>query len=328
MTGTENLTSTAIGLIGIHRAGIEARDLGIDVAKTRKALLGLTRSRRYWGGFGLVLWANAVWDWMPVGSLQERCEMALCELPDRLSAMTTMQVAWLASGLLHEWKKRGNARTQDWSHLTLRELASRLMPESRLMRHASDRAPLTARLRQNVANFADQVYAIQTLAFAEIAFGGGTWLKRAVQLADRNVALQGPLGQWWWHFDARRGRVLQRYPVYAVHQHAMAPMALLAVTSAGGPSYENWIRRSQDWIHDNESSTSLVDRGAHTVWRDVEPRENALARRRRHARSLLGIEDVSSPRLAVNRETRPYEWAWCLYAGATASGPARKGHLR
>ena len=36
-----------------------------------------------------------------------------------------------------------------------------------------------------------------------------------------------PHGQWWWHYDVRDGSVVERYPVYSVHQHAMAPMALL-----------------------------------------------------------------------------------------------------
>lgn len=328
VVGTEELTSTAIALVGIHRAGLDPHDLGIDLPRTREALIRTTLSRRYWGGFGLVVWANSVWDWMPVGSLQERCELALCELPQRLPSMTTMQVAWLATGLLHEWKKRGDARTHDWSRLTLRELSSRRERASGLMRHASDRAPLTTRIRKNVANFADQIYAIQAFACAEQAFGGGEWLTYATELASRNVALQGPLGQWWWHFDARQGRVLQRYPVYSVHQHAMAPMALMAVTAAGGPSWESAVRRGQDWIHDNETGASLVDNATKTVWRNLEPLESAMGRRRRHARSLLGIEEANPPsKLVVNRETRPYEWAWCLYAGAIAAKTVRKGHL-
>lgn len=328
VVGTESVTSTAISLVGIHRAGLDPRDLGIDVSRTREALVRSMRSQRYFGGLGLVVWANSVWDWMPVGALQEHCGMALCELPQRLPSMTTMQVAWLASGLLHEWRQHGDARTHDWSSLTLRELSSRRERSSGLMRHASEGAPLVARVRKNVANFADQIYATQAFAFAETAFGGGEWLKHASVLAARNVALQGPLGQWWWHFDARRGRVLQRYPVYSVHQHSMAPMALLAVTAAGGPSWGSAIRRGHDWIHDNETGTSLVDDAAKTVWRNVEPQENGLARRHRHARSLLGIEETSpAAKLVVNRETRPYEWAWCLYAGAVAAGTLRKGHL-
>ncbi len=35
----------------------------------------------------------------------------------------------------------------------------------------------------------------------------------------------------------------------------------------------------------------------------------------------------SAARLTVNRETRPYEWAWCLYAGAIAGGQTRERHV-
>ena len=52
----------------------------------------------------------------------------------------------------------------------------------------------------------------------------------------RSVARQGPAGQWWWHYDRRTGRVVERYPVYAVHQDAMAPMALLALERRGAAS--------------------------------------------------------------------------------------------
>jgi hypothetical protein len=30
--------------------------------------------------------------------------------------------------------------------------------------------------------------------------------------------------------------------------------------------------------------------------------------------------DEPSPVLKVNYETRPYEWAWCIYAAAIAGG--------
>ena len=55
--------------------------------------------------------------------------------------------------------------------------------------------------------------------------------------------LQGPDGQWWWHYDTRTGKVVEGYPVYSVHQDSMAPMALLDLEDAGGPQHSEAITR-------------------------------------------------------------------------------------
>jgi hypothetical protein len=45
--------------------------------------------------------------------------------------------------------------------------------------------------------------------------------------------------------------------------------------------------------------------------------------------ALVGLRAPAdrTPRLVLNRETRPYEWAWCLFAEAVLCGPARPGHV-
>jgi hypothetical protein len=37
--------------------------------------------------------------------------------------------------------------------------------------------------------------------------------------------------------------------------------------------------------------------------------------------------DDTAPRLRLNREIRPYEWGWLLYATAIEATPAPPGHL-
>ena len=77
--------------------------------------------------------------------------------------------------------------------------------------------------------FADFVYPIQALSHYHMALGCPEAMDAATRCADRMCKLQGPAGQWWWHFDVRTGQGVERYPVYAVHQEAMAPMALRAL---------------------------------------------------------------------------------------------------
>ena len=71
----------------------------------------------------------------------------------------------------------------------------------------------------------------------------------ARQCAQHICALQGKSGQWWWHYDYRTGEILEGYPVYSVHQDAMAPMALLALEEAGGGDYWAPIAKGLQWLY-------------------------------------------------------------------------------
>ena len=73
----------------------------------------------------------------------------------------------------------------------------------------------------------------------------------------------------------------------------------------------------------------MVDEKHETIWRDIDRIEHRLRTVARHARSIIGWEsrDREPLRLKVNYETRPYEWAWCLYAGAIEMAAPRGGHI-
>ena len=45
------------------------------------------------------------------------------------------------------------------------------------------------------------------------------------------------MGEWPWHYDSVTGRVVSRYPVFSVHQHAMGPMMLFAASEATGVDF-------------------------------------------------------------------------------------------
>jgi hypothetical protein len=101
----------------------------------------------------------------------------------------------------------------------------------------------------------------------------------------------------------------------------MAPMALLALKAAGGPDNAAAIAKSKSWLFDNELNATLVDEVNGTIWRDIEYAESGVASLVRQARSIMSVKnDTPNPTLHVNYETRPYEWAWCLYAAAIAGG--------
>jgi hypothetical protein len=176
--------------------------------------------------------------------------------------------------------------------------------------------------RAHVSCFADFVYPLQSLAIFHRITGDRVAFDAAVRCSEQMVRMQGPDGQWWWHFDCRTGEVIERYPVYSVHQHGMAPMALFALEDAGGPTYHPAIVKSLEWLaHAPEIGHSLIDDQFDVIWRKVARREpRKLARRLQAGVSYIhpaarigGIDRVMPPR-AIDYECRPYELGWLLYA--------------
>ncbi|MFC7476520.1 hypothetical protein ACFQS7_19285 [Dankookia sp. GCM10030260] len=323
--GTESITSSAICLIGLSRAGIPLRAVVDDPVELCIHLAARVREEAYPGGIGLVLWANsAIGAAAPLALLAE-AGLDPVTLEQAIPGLTTMEVAWLASGLLHA----DIASLRPACCAALRELDERLHPGTLVFRHAGAAAPLRHRLRGRIANFADQVYPLQALAFAAIAHGDAERRNLAERCGARLVAAQGPLGQWWWHHDASTGEVIERYPVYSVHQHSMAPMALRALAVAGGRCHAAAAARSRAWLHANELGIDMVEPASGIIWRSIERDEGSVGHRLRQSRILLAspAAEPAQPRFRLNREIRPYEWGWLLYATAIEASAAPGGHI-
>jgi hypothetical protein len=134
--------------------------------------------------------------------------------------------------------------------------------------------------------------------------------------------LQGPKGQWWWHYDGRTGQVVERYPVYSVHQDAMAPMALFTLAEACGGDHSGSIEKGLRWLTDPpERAGSLINTERNVIWRKVARREPRrlvrslqAATSRMHPSLRMPGVDVVFPPVSIDYETRPYHMAWILHA--------------
>jgi hypothetical protein len=178
-------------------------------------------------------------------------------------------------------------------------------------------------IRSHVSCFADFVYPALALAQYGAATGDKDAITVASDAARAMCRLQGADGQWWWHFDLRTGRVVEQYPVYAIHQDAMAPMALFAVAQAANLNFDEAIARGLKWLQRSPelNGGSLFDADAGLIWRKIARREPAkLSRYVQAGASYLspnlrapGINTIFPP-VAIDFEDRPYHLGWILYA--------------
>ncbi len=308
---------TAIVLIGL---AAEDPSIAREVLQGEAAtgvcgeLLGNVDRMTNLGDVSLALWAAREWGLQPGADVRR----AFQRLAPDTGRHPTVELAWALAALVAPPAPLIEA---DSARRIAERLVTSFRESSGLFPHWPDGAGRSM-LRSHVTCFADFVYPVHALAHHGVAAGDARSLRLAKECADRMCALQGPDGQWWWHFDVRTGRVIEQYPVYAVHQDAMAPMALAAVAKACRVNYDRWITRGLAWLsHAPEIQGSLVDQDGGIVWRKVARREpRKLSRSIQAAASRLhpSLRIPIIPRAfrptAVDWESRPYHMGWILYA--------------
>jgi len=166
-----------------------------------------------------------------------------------------------------------------------------------------------------MGSFADQVYPIYGFSAYSRAYDNKEAAAIALACAETICKLQGPLGQWWWHYNPVDRSVAGRYPVYSVHQEAMAPMALFAVSKLTGHDFSGPIYKGLEWITGkNELNLPMIDDKFHVIWRNFF--QTSTKQRLEELFSLMGIykstKDCSDLRILT--ECWSYELGWLLYA--------------
>ena len=281
------------------------------------ALIDQVQDSKDLGAVALTLWAARALSLRRTGDVLRQLKVML---PDR-EAYPTVEVAWALTALSIPGDAPSDAALAE--RIAVRLLAS-FNRHSGLFPHwpAGVHSPW---LRSHVTCYADFVYPIQALSWYHLSTGHTAAVDTAGECAARMCELQGPHGQWWWHYDVRTGRVVERYPVYAVHQDAMGPMALHDLQKTGFAdfgTFERSIARGVQWLMDPpEIDHSLVDQARGIIWRKVYRSEvrrlvrtlQAGTSRLHHSLRLPGVDRLFPPG-NVDYESRPYEMAWILYA--------------
>lgn len=320
---TWSIAYTAMTLIGLIKASQHDWNefFFIDEAETLQALVReLDRVGRL-GDLGLILWADAYCEgnhWQAVlGAVKQWLNEGMLE------RTTTMELAWLLTGLSYTYQRSGHDGDVEKLAMVLHEaISNNFNRNTGLFRHRYT-GNWPGGIRDQISNFADQIYAIYALSTFYEVFDRPESLQLGLQCAHRLCELQGGQGQWWWHYNARRGGIASRYPVFAVHQDGMAPMALFKLSDVSGQDFHQAIHRGLSWLFGaNELGLRIVDWDQSVVWRSIE-RTLPAAYLRYFSIALTEVGWAGAARLfdsvptfKLNYEMRPYHLGWVLYAFA------------
>jgi len=313
-------TMTLLGLRELELAGIQSQ---FDIRAIYSCFVRNTKWIDGIGDLGLLIWLTAVFEPDQVKSILGRFEYetALENYADGRTART-MELAWFLAGLAHaaETSPKLLAALMDVSVETYHRIEGN-QGEFGFFGHMGTKNSLAGRLRGSIGSFADQVYPIYAISKFAKVFQVEDPLGPALECASAICSAQGDLGQWWWLYDSISGRTSSRYPVYAVHQHGMAPMALFAVEEATGQSFRNCIAKGLNWIYGaNELHVDMRDAETNLIWRCIQPKKTQ-SKYWEMATSVVRAthEDFSADSLKVLYEQRPYEYGWLLFAFAKHS---------
>lgn len=306
---------TALGLLRLPEpdqrtvlAGMTADDLVSQLVKQIDEISGL-------GDAALVCWAAAEGSHPDTEHALQR--LAVLDRTER--PVDVVSAAWVVSALVA-------ARPLADVERHLAAARQRLLAARGPAIYPHTTGPGAPWYRAHVGSFADQVYPIQALARLHRSADDPEALAVAGTVAQAICSAQGPAGQWWWHYDSRTGAVVEGYPVYSVHQHAMGPMALLDLADAGGDGQLGAIRRGLRWLAgppeaaQSASPVQLVLDDPPITWRKVARADHRKVVRGLRAAStrivpgarVAALDRVYPPGV-VDHECRPYELGWLLY---------------
>jgi hypothetical protein len=267
--------------------------------------------------------------WALAETRDERTEelVGLLTAQLRPSASTTMELGLVLAAFAATVDTLANVDViASPAAATSDELLKRFSRSTHLFRGSAWALRPRRKLQWRMTSFATQVYPILGLAEFGRATGTSPPLQ-ALQAADRLTELQGPLGQWWWIYSPKTGAVVEGFPVYSVHQHAMALMALAPLENLGLGTYRSNLAQGVRWLFgDNEMKTSIVDFEQGTIARCIQrsgaDADGPLGMSKSQWRNVVlaswGLRSrraqAAREQLEILWESRPYELGWLLYA--------------
>ena len=312
---------TAMTLMGLYRLGQAGAVSPFDTESIFQPLLSDLSWVDNIGDLGILLWLCGVVCPERLGDLEKRLEIftALTRFRGARQGVT-MELAWFLTGLSY-WGQAYPEKLPQLESVAFEtyKMLTKNQGERGFFGHLSTSGSVAGLTRGRIGSFADQVYPIYAMAQFSRAYRHEEAANRALKCAVGICEVQGPLGQWWWHYDAPRGRVTEGYPVFSVHQHAMGPMTLFGLGEAINHNFDEWVYKGLHWINaDNELGYDMEDPSHGVIWRCIFRSRRSLAR---YFKAGLGrysdtVQHPHPDELNILFECRPYELGWLLYAFA------------
>jgi hypothetical protein len=307
----ESVRYSTMVLLGVLRRARTGAAVSVDPGK----LHGLLHDRRRHlgvGELGLLLWADVrIGDTSAARATLTDLERASTSASG-IASLEGMEAAWFALGAIAAYSagiEAGPLVTRSMAELRGRESWT-----SPLFHHFGARTR-----RARFPNFATQIYSLMALTEAARHDIAPDAQDKAERLADLLIRSRDASFGWPWLYDSERGVVVERYEVYSVHQDAMAPMALLALTEVTGDrGYADAAVEGLRWgFGNNELGADFYDHARPFAHRSI--RRAGIARHiglyGNTALAVMGRSTRLDPRrLELNATCRPYHLGWILEA--------------
>jgi hypothetical protein len=279
---------TIIALLGLQHLAESSGVHPFDTAAIRDSILVDTSWVSSLGELGLLTWftAECVPEKLEKLFKEFDFEKALETYADGRQACT-QGLAWLLSGIAHA-RLAGPTALPDLTDVVvdIYHLLEDNQSECGIFGHAGRRRLPERAFYNRFGTFADQIHAIYALATFARSFQIEEPLVSALACANSICALQGEMGQWWFLYDKRTCRVINRYPVLSLHQDGTAPLGLK----------DDLRNLDQGLIWDSIGSRRRVTEYSQTAY------------------SLLKISRaLRAESLEIRYEVRPDHFGWLLY---------------
>jgi len=286
------------------------------------------------GLLACILWAAALLEKDCINKLLKQSEKLLSKYKTKKWQIPTMETAWLLCGVCEYLLKENNHKAILLGKKLFQILENAFKESSGLFSFTTKgrrKNFIKKRINENLGSFASQIYPIMALSKYYQVLHDDRALKIAQYCADTICKFQGPLGQWWWIYNVKKGFVVEGYPVYSVHQDAMAFMGLLELQRAlGEAKYEAYLKKGLRWLEgNNEIKTKIYDEKQKIIWRAIQRKKSnsfrtgnfGLGKKELLKIQIAGFINLSpfyvyefplSSEWEILFETRPYHNGWIL----------------
>ncbi len=313
----ENLRYSLINLLGLYKAESHNMPISINLKAIITHQLNKVDQYNGVGEIGLLLWATALISPEKIKFFLPKINFNnILESYDDAKLGNTMELSWLLTGLLlaSTFDKTFKNTIGNLPDIVYNKIRQNYGGHG-VFRHEA-KVSLNGKLRGKIGSFADQVYPIYAFSLYSQQMNNEEALMIAKDCAQKMCDHQGEQGQWMWHYNAETGNVVSKFPVYSVHQDAMAPFTLFAVQKATGVNFEKYIYKGLEWLKkNNELNADMIDWENNAVWRRIAQPDSK--RKTKLLLSLFGInlkDDYKS--LEVLYESWSYHLGWILFAFA------------